>query len=363
MFDAIASFPALLAAAQRAARGKRKKPGAAAFLANKERHLVRMADALQAGTWRPGPYKELYITEPKARTVSAAPFADRVVHQALCAQIAPLFERGFVADSFANRVGYGTHRAVARYEQHRDRFAHVLRCDIWRYFPAIDHAVLKADLRRRLRCPRTLALCDAIIDGSNPQEPVHIHYPGDDLFTPLERRRGLPIGNLTSQLFGNVYLNPLDHYIKEVLRVPGYVRYVDDFALFGPSAEQLAEWRMRITDFLARRRLSLHPRKTVLEPTAMPALFLGYVLHPGFRALPEDNVRRFRNRLNSLRDRWRAGTVAMSEVEQRVGAWLAHARHADTWRLETDLFAGKRFDPAKRELRETWRQDWRDGCR
>lgn len=347
MFDAIASFAALLAACQRAARGKRRVPGAAAFLANKEHHLLHMAEALQNGTWRPGPYKVLHITEPKARTVSAAPFADRVVHQALCAQIAPVFERGFIADSYANRTGFGTHRAVARYEHYRDRYAHVLRGDIYRYFPAIDHAVLKRDLRRRLCCPRTLALCDTIIDGSNPQEPVLLFYPGDDLFTPHERRRGLPIGNLTSQLFGNVYLNPLDHFVKEVLRVPGYVRYVDDFALFGPNAAQLHEWRERVAAFLAQRRLSLHPRKTVLEPTALPTLFLGYVLHPGWRALPPDNVRRFRNRLNHLRDRWRAGTVDMAEVQQRIGAWVAHAQHANTWRLREDLFRGKRFDPGR----------------
>lgn len=348
MFDQIASFAALLAACQRAARGKRTKPGAAAFLANKEHHLVRIADELQAGVWQPGPYKLLRITEPKERMVSAAPFADRVVHQALCAQIAPIFERGFIADSYANRVGYGTHRAVSRYEHYRDRYSHVLRCDIFRYFPAIDHAVLKADLRWRLRCPRTVALCDAIIDGSNAQEAVNLYFDGDDLFTPHTRRRGLPIGNLTSQLFGNVYLNPLDHYVKEVLRVPGYVRYVDDFALFGNSAEQLAEWRECITQFLDQRRLRLHPRKTLLEPCAAPALFLGYVLHPGYRALPEDNVRRFRSRLNSLRDRWRAGTVELAEVRQRVGAWLAHAQHAQTWRLETALFNGKHFDPARR---------------
>lgn len=362
MFDDIASFPALLAACQRAARGKRAVPGAAAFLANKERRLVRIADALQAGFWQPGPYKVLQVTEPKPRTVSAAPFADRVVHQALCAQIAPVFERGFITDSYANRTGFGTHKAVARYEHYRDRFSHVLRCDIYRYFPAIDHAVLKADVRRRLRCPRTLALCDTIIDGSNPQEPVLLYYPGDDLFTPHERRRGLPIGNLTSQLFGNVFLNPLDHFVKEVLRVPGYVRYVDDFALFGNNAAQLQGWRERIDVFLARRRLSLHPRKTVLEPTALPALFLGYVLHPGWRALPPENVKRFRNRLNSLRDRWRQGSVTMTEVQQRIGAWLAHAQHADTWRLQQDLFLGKRFDPHKRDARAQVLKDWVAGC-
>ena len=164
--------------------------------------------------------------------VSAAPFRDRVVHQAFCAVCEPIFERSFIHDSYANRVGKGTHRAVARYEAFRDRFRHVLRCDVYRYFPAIDHEILKADLRRRIACAQTLALAERIIDGSNPQEPVYRYFPGDDLSTPYERRRGLPIGNLTSQLFANLYLNGMDHYCKEVLRAAGYVRYVDDIALF-----------------------------------------------------------------------------------------------------------------------------------
>ena len=232
LFPGIASFAALEAAAQRAARGKRRKPGVAAFLAHLEPEVLRLERELLSGAWRPGRYVEIAIRDPKPRTVSAAPFRDRVVHHALCAVIEPLFERGFVFDSYANRTGKGTHRAVARYERFRNRFGHVLRCDLYRYFPAIDHAVLKADLRRRIRCERTLWLIDAVIDGSNPQEPVHLYYPGDDLFTPFERRRGLPIGNLTSQLFANVHLDGLDHYVKEVLRAPGYLRYVDDFALF-----------------------------------------------------------------------------------------------------------------------------------
>ena len=133
----------------------------------------------------------------------------------------PLFERGFIHDSYANRTGKGTHRAVACYERFRDRFRHVLRCDTYRYFPAIDHEILKRDLSRRIACLRTLALADRIVDGSNPQEPVPLYYPGDDLFTPFECRRGLPIGNLTSQLFANVYLHGLDHFCKEVLRTMG----------------------------------------------------------------------------------------------------------------------------------------------
>ena len=232
--------------------------------------LAQRLSQLCSGTWRPGRYVEIAIRDPKPRLVSAAPFRDRVVHHALCAVIEPLFERGFIADSYANRRGKGTHRAVARYERFRDRHRHVLRCDLYRYFPAIDHAILKADVRRRIRCAPTLALVDAIIDGSKPQEPVHLYYPGDDLFTPFERRRGLPIGNLTSQLFANVHLDGLDHYVKEVLRAPGYLRYVVDFALFHDDPAVLEEWRGRIATYLARRRLLLHPRKTTWRRPSSP---------------------------------------------------------------------------------------------
>jgi RNA-directed DNA polymerase len=177
---------------------------------------------------------------------------------------------------------------------------------------------------------------------------VNLYYPGDDLFTPHERRRGLPIGNLTSQLFANLFLDGLDHWVKEVLRAPGYVRYVDDFALFHDDPRVLEDWREGIARYLARRRLSLHPEKTRIEPSTEPAEFLGYVLaEPGVRRLPEENVRRFRNRLRGLRDRWRAGTVSAAEVEQRVRAWIAHARHANTARLRHAIFRGGWFDPAE----------------
>lgn len=345
LFGGIATFPALMAAARRAVTGKRKKPGAASFFARLEPEVLRLERELNAGTWKPGRYLEIELFDPKHRIVSAAPFRDRVVHHALCAVIEPIFERGFVFDSYANRAGKGTHVAVARYEGYRDRHRHVLRADIYRYFPSIDHEILKLDIRRRIACPDTLRMTDAIIDGSNPQEPVNLHYPGDDLFAPYLRRRGLPIGNLTSQFFANVYLDGLDHFAREVLRAP-YLRYVDDFALFHDDPAVLADWRGRIGDWLARRRLRLHPRKTFVAPTVEPATFLGYVLLPGGRRLlPEDNVRRFHGRLRALRDRWRVGTVEWAEVERCVGAWIAHAEHADTWRLRAAIFRGGWFDP------------------
>ncbi|MBU1212610.1 MAG: RNA-directed DNA polymerase [Alphaproteobacteria bacterium] len=347
LFEGIASFQALSQAARRAIRGKRAKPGACAFFANLERELLSLERQLQDGSYRPGRYVAFEVNDPKKRIVSAAPFRDRVVHHALCAVVEPIFEACFIDQTFANRKGKGTHRAINVYEGYRDRHAHVLRCDIYRYFPAIDHALLKAALRRRIACARTLDLLDMIIDRSNAQEPVNLYFHGDNLFAPFERRRGLPIGNLTSQFFANLYLDGFDHWVTEVLKAP-YVRYVDDFALFHDDAEVLAEWHDRIETYLAGRRLRAHPVKTYIAPSARSVQFLGYELHAdGGRSLPEENVRRFRNRLRGLRDQWRAGTVGPGDVEPRVRAWIAHAENADTWRLRHAIFRGGRFDPRR----------------
>ncbi len=347
LFTRIANFQALYAAARRAIKGKRKKPGAAAFFANLEGELLALERQLRAGEYRPGRYVAFAVSDPKRRIVSAAPFRDRVVHHALCGVVEPIFERGFIDHTFANRIDKGTHRAIDAYERYRNRHACVLRGDIYRYFPAIDHAILKSDFRRRIRCEPTLALLDRIVDGSNPQEPVNLHFQGDDLFEPFRRRRGLPIGNLTSQFFANLYLDGFDHFVTEVLQAP-YVRYVDDFALFADDPPVLTSWQSRIERYLAGRRLKLHPRKTFISSCREPAQFLGILLcDGGRRRLPEDNVRRFRNRLRGLRDQWRAGAVDIEDVDARVRAWIAHAEHADTWRLRHAIFRGGRFDPAK----------------
>ena len=315
VFDQIASFPSLLAAAQRAAKGKRERPDAAAFMFHLETELIRLSDALYAGTWRPGGYRKVVVREPKTRHISIAPFADRVLHQALHGVLGPLAAQSFIADSFASIPGRGQHRAIARYELLRDSHPWVLRCDIHRFFPSIDHAVAKADARRFVACPRTLAVLDAVIDGSNPQEPVNGYFPGDDLFTPFERRRGLPLGNLTSQWLGNVVMNPLDHWVKEVLRVRGYLRYLDDFALFCGSEDEAWALARQVQAFLDRRRLRLHPRKTEVLRCTQPAKFLGFELWPGGRRrLPNNNVARAAQRLLACRQGFAGG--AMDEAAQ-----------------------------------------------
>jgi hypothetical protein len=155
----------------------------------------------------------------------------------------------------------------------------------------------------------------------------------------------LPLGNLTSQFFANVYLNGFDHFCKEVLQGP-YVRYVDDFALFSNNLMELNDWRSRIAEYLSQRRLRLHPTKTEIVRTQEPSQFLGFVTYPnGYRRLPDENVTRFVKRLQVLRSQWRQGQIRDEEVRQRVGSWVAHAQHANTVQLRHTLFGGGWFDP------------------
>ena len=157
--------------------------------------------------------------------------------------LAPIFEPTFVPDSYACRKGKGTHAAVDRFTHFARRGRYFLHCDVQKYFPSIDHKILKGMVRRKVKDAGVLWLAERIIDHSNPQEAVQEWYPGDDLFAAAERRVGLPLGNQTSQFFANVYLNPLDHFVKETLGVRGYLRYMDDFVLFGDDAGELAGMR------------------------------------------------------------------------------------------------------------------------
>lgn len=331
LFATIIAFENLLLAAQQAAAGKREQFNVMDFFYRLEANLWHLQEELQTQTYQPGDYSTFKIYEPKPRMISAAPFRDRVVHHALINVIAPLFERSFIFDSYANRLGKGTHRAIRRYQHFLRDHRYVLKCDIKKYFPSIDHEILKKLMRRSIADARTLWLIDLIIDRSNPQEEVGDYFPGDDLFTPHERRKGLPIGNLTSQFFANVYLNPLDHFIKEVLRCLAYLRYVDDFVLFSNNKAELWKWWEQIAGFLQNFRLKLHPHHCYIFPARVGWLFLGQQVFRTHRRLAAANVRRFKKRLR----RWQE--TPPENLPQRFASWAGHAAQADTYHLLRSL--------------------------
>ncbi len=235
LFEQVADFHALCAAARRAARGKGGTQSASSFLFHMEGEVLQLQREILDGTYRPRQYRTFYISDPKPRTISAADFRDRVAHHALCAILEPLFERTAIEDSYACRAGKGSHLAVQRAQYFARRLGRFLKLDIRKFFETLDHDVLKAALRRIIKDERLLELTGRIIDHGAPGSP---------------RGRGLPIGNLTSQHFANFYLGPLDRFIKQELRVLGYVRYMDDFLLFSDSKEFLRQAHRRICEFV-----------------------------------------------------------------------------------------------------------------
>ena len=342
LWSQITSWENLLLAARKARCSKRKRPNVARFEADLEMELMELRSELLERKYMPGQYRSFYIYEPKKRLISAAPYRDRVVHHALCNVIEPLFEKRFIEDSYANRRGKGTHAALGRYLQYSRSHRYVLRCDISRYFPSIDHEILYAKLSRTVRCSGARWLIRVIINASNPQEPVAGYFPGDDLFTPFGRRRGLPIGNQTSQFFANVYLDQFDHFVKEELRLP-YVRYVDDFAVFANRKDILRDVRERMSRFLAVERLRFHLTKTRIYRTADGTSFVGYRVLPDRVRLPRQNLRRFMRRMRGYQRLYANGELEADDVRQRLRSWMGHAQHADAKRLVGELLQNLRF--------------------
>ncbi|MCB0214318.1 MAG: RNA-dependent DNA polymerase [Anaerolineae bacterium] len=331
MYTKLTQWANLLLAYRKAAKGKRGQANVAAFEHRLEDNLLRLQAELIDQTYRPGPYTSFTIHEPKRRLISAAPFRDRVVHHALCNLIEPLFDRGFIFDSYANRRGKGTHRALQRCQQFARRYRYVLQCDVEQFFPAIDHALLRDILSRKIDDAQVLWLVDQILaSGVGVLTEVYTMrwFPGDDL-TAAFRPRGLPIGNLTSQFWANGYLNPFDHFVKRELRCPAYLRYVDDFALFSNDKTTLWQWREAIIDRLARLRLTIHPGRHP-QPVGEGIPFLGFVTYPQRRRLKRRKGIHYRRRLKRLSAAVAAGEVAPDEVTASVQGWVNHIRYGNT---------------------------------
>lgn len=276
-FDQVVAPSNLWAAWREFERGKRRRPDVAAFGLDAERHVLALAGALNAGTWRPAGYRLLRVRDPKRRLVSAAPVRDRVVHRALYRVVAPWWDRSFIAHSYACIEGRGAHRALLTFRRRCRRYGYVLGLDMARYFYRIDRERLRGLLSRRLPEPGIRRLVDRILESGSglyrrPEVVSWLGWSG-----PGEPGRGLPIGNLTSQWWGNLYLDGADHYAKRVLGVASYQRYMDDMALFGDDAAALVEARDALGRWLGERR-----RLELKDPDARPVradrdhAYLGY---------------------------------------------------------------------------------------
>ncbi|RCJ18469.1 RNA-dependent DNA polymerase [Nostoc minutum NIES-26] len=343
LYPEIIDFENILIASRQAQRGKRFRDNVLDFNYNLETELIRLQKQLTDKTYQPGAYRTFHLINPKSRLISAAPYRDRVVHHALCNIIVPIFERTFIDNSYANRLGFGTHRALKKFTTFARKSRYVLQCDIKKYFPSIDHITLKQLIRRKIKCSDTLWLIETIINNSNEQEIVIDYFPGDNLLVPVTRKKGLPIGNLTSQFFANIYLNGFDHFIKEQLKISKYVRYVDDFALFSDDKELLADARLKIEAYLGELRLKIHPVKSQLFETRIGATFLGFRVFSDRIRVRNTNLHHARRRLKRLQIDYAQGRLELKQVTQSIKSWVAHLEHGDTWQLRQQIFTSLFF--------------------
>ena len=346
-FETLCRFDTLLAAFRAAARGRRGRPATARFEARLEDRLHELRAELRSGAYRPGHYTHFTIHEPKRRRISAAPFRDRIVHHALCSVIEPRLERRFVPQSFANRRGLGTHRAIDRVQQLARRYRYALRCDVVRYFPSIDHAILRDLLASVIPETDVCQLIDRILaSGAHlaSRESPMMWLPGDDLLAAC-RPRGLPIGNLTSQLFANVYLHPIDQLVLRELRCTAYARYVDDLVLFADDKRTLWRWRQAIIERLLRLRLTIHGSEAQVIPTASGIPWLGFVISPSQRRVKARNVRHATRRLRRRARDYREGRIELTALTASVRGWIEHVRHAGAMGLRRHVLRGLRISP------------------
>jgi retron-type reverse transcriptase len=306
VYSKVVSTENLYSAARAAARGRRYRETSADFNFQREDEIRRLQAELVTRMYRHGPYREFTIMEPKARNVAAAPFRDRVVHHAIHDVIEPMIDKTFVFDSYACRKGKGTHSAVDRAQHFLRANRFYLHGDIYRYFASIDHDVLQSLIEQRIQDPDLLWLVLEIVRSSpSPQ--------------------GLPIGNLTSQFFANLYLNELDWYVKRKLGVRCYLRYMDDFLLLSREREELSKWKQSIATFLKDAlKLRLHEGKTRIAPVAEGISFLGFRIFRNYRRLRSGNVQRFRERLHRLN-------------APSIESWVSHSRYANAAGLRRQL--------------------------
>jgi hypothetical protein len=326
LFERVADYNNIRLAFLKAMRGNRSSPQAVNYGKNLDKNLSVLRGKLVTLDCEWGGYKSFLIEDPKPRTISAAPFEQRIMHHAIMNILEPIVERPLIDHSYACRKGKGTHAAVLyAFEQCKAR-PYFLKLDVRRYFDSINHEVLKTQLRRLVKDWRIIALLDGIIDSYSTA-------PG----------KGVPIGNLTSQFFANMYLAPLDHYILEKLRPYAYCRYMDDFVLWSASKEQLKESYAKITAY-ASGNLNLKLKPPVFGNAVSGLPFLGFLVKKKGIYLLQKSKRRFTKRMAEITVSLSDGSVSEEKAAERARSVCAAVSLARANRLRNKVFEkGERY--------------------
>ncbi|MEA2057043.1 MAG: reverse transcriptase/maturase family protein [Patescibacteria group bacterium] len=350
IFNIVASFESLDAAYRRARLGKQGKPKICEFDFYLETKLSKLEYQLKTNQYQPSAYTHFKIHEPKLRQVSAPAFRDRVVHHSLVAQIEPLFDKQFIYDSYACRKNKGTHLGAkrvkkflmgARTKYGKNQPIYALQADIKQFFKSIDWNILLQLIHKTITCQQTYDLIEKIITSYKPVTPQSAQL---NLFDQSHHhlvtgtRVGLPIGNLTSQLFANVYLNQLDHFVKDRLREKYYARYMDDFLIIDPDKEHLLSLQSKLKKFLQEKlKLKLHPKKITIKHAKNGIPFVGYRIFYDHTLIRGDTLRRMQKNYRNKTRAYHDGKITLEKLRATESALYGHFNHADTYGLEQKM--------------------------
>ncbi|MDM8550051.1 reverse transcriptase/maturase family protein [Desulfobacterales bacterium HSG2] len=327
LFEEIITFENLYEAFRKAYSGSGRTGETCRFNFNLENELLQLKTEIETERYKPARYRYFKIFDPKERQISVAPFRDRVVHHALVRVIEPVFERSFIFDSYATRVGKGTHRAVERAQKFLRKNFWYLKTDVEKYFDSVDHDILLKLIRRKIKDEKVIRLTEKIIRNS-------------DRSRDLAHGKGLPVGNLTSQFFANVYLDPLDHFIKDRLGVKCYIRYMDDMVISSDSKDDLRDLLKIKETFLAENlELRLNPKATRLNNCLHGLPFLGFMIFPNLKRIRKENLKRVKKRLRQRKNEFEAGIITEEQFAMSVRSVFEHVRFADTYRLRRSFLA------------------------
>lgn len=317
-YEDIISLENLLEAWREFVRGKRARLDVQAFQLHLFDNLQELHDDLSAKAYRHGPYEAFKVNDPKPRDIHKASVRDRVLHRAIYRKLYPFFDRIFISDSFSCRDGKGTHRALERYRAFTDRAtrngtkaAWVLKCDIRKFFASIDHGAM-LDILEGFVADRDIILLVGEIVSS---------------FHSAKSGVGLPLGNLTSQLLVNIYMNEFDQFVKHELKAKYYIRYADDFVFMSHDREWLEGIIPKLHEYLAYRlKLTIHPDKIYIKTVASGLDFLGWIHFPDHRVLRTVTKRRMFKNLQEKKGK-----------AETVQSYLGLLRHGNTHKLKEKI--------------------------
>lgn len=336
LYSELCSYDNLFLAYRKARKRKTLKPYVIEFEKNLKDNLLQLRTGLLLHSYKPEPLKTFILRDPKTRKISKSEFKDGVVHHALCNIIQPILEKRFIHDSYANQIGKGTLAAIKRFEIFKRKVSRnhtkikdaknikgfVLKGDVKQFFDSVNHDILIKIIERTIKDYRVIWLIRVIL--SNHKGKL--------------KDIGMPLGNLTSQFFANVYLNELDYFVKHKLRAHYYIRYVDDFVILHQSREVLEEYKQEIDDYLDWKLfLRLHPEKSKIFSLYRGTDFLGLRIFPNHKTIKKKNIRKFKNKLRLLRNKYQIGIINYDKIYDFLEGWCAYIQHTDSYKLKKKM--------------------------